>query len=115
MSEGRNREVRRLWESQEVQVSRLMRIRYGSIELPKKLPLGGWQELELNDVNYLREMVQLPREKETLLTKEKTSRSRERVKSAKIRRAVRRHAERALNPSSQKNRKPKPKQTKTRK
>lgn len=115
LREGRNREVRRLWESQDVQVSRLMRIRYGSIELPKKLPLGGWQELELNDVNYLREMVQLPRETETLVTKEKTSRARERVKSAKIRRAVRRHAERAHSPSNQKNRKPKPKQTKTRK
>ena len=53
--EGRNREVRRLWESQGIQVSRLIRIRYGNIKLMKNLPRGGWQEMELADVNYLRE------------------------------------------------------------
>ena len=58
LTEGRNREVRRLWESQGVQVSRLMRVRYGKIELPKRLPLGGWEELGLDEVNYLREAVQ---------------------------------------------------------
>lgn len=37
---GRNREVKRLWESQGVEVSRLIRIRYGSIELSNKIPPG---------------------------------------------------------------------------
>ena len=59
ITEGRNREVRRLWESQGVTVSRLKRVRYGDIFLEKALPRGGWVELELKDVNYLREMVDL--------------------------------------------------------
>lgn len=105
LTEGRNREVRRLWESQEVQVSRLMRVRYGEIELPKRLPLGGWAELPLEQVNYLRQAVQLPKEKQTVIKDEKISRTRERVKSAKIRRAIRKHTERTLKPK----RTPKPK------
>lgn len=62
LSEGRNREVRRLWESQEVRVSRLMRTRYGDIALKKGLPSGAWIELGLDEVNYLRTSVQLPKE-----------------------------------------------------
>jgi 23S rRNA pseudouridine2605 synthase len=44
--EGRNRLVRRLWESQGVQVSRLVRIRFGSIRLPRELAAGQWRMLE---------------------------------------------------------------------
>jgi 23S rRNA pseudouridine2605 synthase len=47
LTEGRNREVRRLWEAVGVQVSRLIRVRYGDIDLPKGIPRGGWTELEL--------------------------------------------------------------------
>ena len=65
LTEGRTREVRRLWESQGVQVSRLIRVRYGNIILNKKLPQGGWSELNLKEVNYLREMVGLAKETET--------------------------------------------------
>ncbi|EGA70344.1 16S rRNA uridine-516 pseudouridylate synthase [Vibrio sinaloensis DSM 21326] len=114
INEGRNREVRRLWESQETTVSRLKRVRYGDIYLDKKLPRGGWMELDLKQVNYLREMVELRPEKETLLDENKsnTSRKRERSRSQKIRRAVKRHEERvnsgggrSNNPSRRKPRK----------
>ena len=90
LMEGRNREVRRLWESQGIQVSRLIRIRYGNIKLMKNLPRGGWQEMELADVNYLRELVGLPPETETKLDMNK---QRRKPKTGKIRKAVKRYSE----------------------
>ena len=94
LSEGRNREVRRLWESQGVQVSRLIRLRYGPLSLQKRLPQGAWIELELSDVNALRKQVQLPAETETLvgindnkLNHTKLSRMRKSVKKHKDRNA----------------------------
>ncbi|MGB5324224.1 MAG: pseudouridine synthase [Pseudomonadales bacterium] len=46
LMEGRNREVRRLWESQGVQVSRLKRVRYGNIFMPSHLKQGQYTELD---------------------------------------------------------------------
>jgi 23S rRNA pseudouridine2605 synthase len=51
--EGRNREVRRLWESQELQVNRLKRVRFGEIFLPSKLSQGQWAELPADEVATL--------------------------------------------------------------
>jgi 23S rRNA pseudouridine2605 synthase len=51
LTEGRYREVRRLWESQGVQVSRLIRIRFGNIKLPKDLVAGKYVELDYNEIN----------------------------------------------------------------
>lgn len=50
LSEGRNREVRRLWESQGVQVSRLIRIRYGKLYMPRSLARGHFVELSKDAV-----------------------------------------------------------------
>src|SRR5690606_12601792 len=59
VKEGRNREVRRLWESQGCQVSRLKRIRYGSVELPQPLLRGQSQELSDDKVEALRRELKL--------------------------------------------------------
>lgn len=59
LTEGRNREVRRLWESQGYTVSRLIRIRFGEISLPRFLKLGMYTELEANDIELLMKSVNL--------------------------------------------------------
>lgn len=89
LTEGRNREVRRLWESQGVEVSRLIRIRYGNIKLEKGLPRGGWEEMGLEQVNYLRELVGLPAETET---KVDVTKNRRRTNIRQIRKAVKQHS-----------------------
>lgn len=53
VKEGRNRVVRRLWESQGLDVSSLKRVRFGSIILPKSLRRGQWAELSEEDVSDL--------------------------------------------------------------
>lgn len=58
--EGRNRIVRRLWESQGVQVSRLKRVRYGSIFLPSRLKQGRFEELPAEQVVQLYQAAGLP-------------------------------------------------------
>ncbi|NCT56458.1 MAG: pseudouridine synthase [Legionella sp.] len=50
LTEGRNREVRRLWESQGLEVSRLTRIRYGSLTMPRFLSRGKHMELSSDEV-----------------------------------------------------------------
>ena len=60
LMEGRNREVRRLWESQGLTVSRLKRVRYGEVFLPSKLKKGQWLELPQRDVDVIYDMAGLP-------------------------------------------------------
>jgi 23S rRNA pseudouridine2605 synthase len=54
--EGRNREVRRMWESQGLMVSRLKRIRYGNVELPRGLLKGQSEILDPPQVKLLRDL-----------------------------------------------------------
>ena len=53
ISEGRNREVRRMLESVGHAVSRLIRIRYGAMVLPRGLKRGAWMELDDSDIQSL--------------------------------------------------------------
>jgi 23S rRNA pseudouridine2605 synthase len=61
VSEGRNRLVRRLWEAQEVIVSRLMRVRYGPVVLPERLKTGAIYELTDKELDLLFDFAGLQR------------------------------------------------------
>ena len=57
MKEGRNREVRRLWESQGLQANRLIRTRFGTIKLPRDLKEGQYKELSESEVQQLYKLI----------------------------------------------------------
>ena len=68
VSEGRNRLVRRLWESQEVVVSRLMRVRYGPVVLPERLKARTFYELTDKELDLLFEFAGLERSEPAMTT-----------------------------------------------
>jgi len=53
LKEGRNREVRRMFEALHLMVGRLMRVRFGMIDLPPRLKRGQFLELEPTAVNQV--------------------------------------------------------------
>ena len=59
LMEGKNREVRRLWESQGYTVSRLKRVRFGSFFVPSLVKAGQWTDLKPKDVRELYAMAGL--------------------------------------------------------
>jgi 23S rRNA pseudouridine2605 synthase len=63
VSEGRNRLVRRLWESQNVTVSRLMRVRYGPVVLPERLKTQAHYEINDKELELLFEFAGMVPEK----------------------------------------------------
>ena len=60
IGEGRNREVRRMFEAVGHAVSRLIRIRYGAVMLPRGLKRGVWVELDEGDIQRLGAAAGLP-------------------------------------------------------
>lgn len=58
--EGRNREVRRLWESQDLRVSRLKRVRFGPIVIPPFVKPGQWIDLSEKEKAELHRRAGLP-------------------------------------------------------
>ena len=56
ITEGRNREVRKLFDSVGLTVSRLIRIRYGTVVLPHGLKRGAWVDLHTDDVQIIRQL-----------------------------------------------------------
>jgi 23S rRNA pseudouridine2605 synthase len=60
IQEGRNREVRRMWQSQNVTVSRLIRTRFGPVTLPRSLRQGRYGDLDDADIEALYAAAGLP-------------------------------------------------------
>lgn len=77
LMEGKNREVRRLWEAQGCRVSRLKRVRYGQILIPSYVRMGQWVELGLGETTLLCEAAGIkPPTKKTLTRNEFNQRER---------------------------------------
>lgn len=82
LMEGRNREVRRLWESQNLKVSRLKRVRYGPVFLPPRLKQGQWQDMTAEMIEALYQLTNLPAPAQVgIAPQEKLQREREQRKN----------------------------------
>lgn len=57
LMEGRNREVRKLWESQDLKVSRLKRVRFGPLFIPSTVSRGRFRELGKPEIEKLLKLV----------------------------------------------------------
>ncbi len=102
LMESKNREVRRLWESQGIAVSRLKRVRYGCIFMPSNVPVGTWVELGQREVNDLADLVGIERKQ----TKRMVGREKEQFQRVAKRQKIRQQA------TARKTSAPKPRQKK---
>jgi len=83
LNEGRNREVRRLWESQDLIVSRLRRIRYANVELKRSLRAGQYELMNIRDMRKLYEVVGMELDEDNFLPKKEYTSRKERNKKFK--------------------------------
>lgn len=81
--EGRNREVRRLWESQGLTVSRLKRVRYGTIVLTQRIRQGCTTELNAKEIASLEDMLN-PNEQTLENAEEKPTKKFDKKPNAKL-------------------------------
>jgi len=86
LKEGRNREVRRMWEAFDIQVSRLHRIKFGPFELPRALKRGRWRELTPQELSEFESLTGLKPTKANKVIRNDTSKQRlnKRLKARKI-------------------------------
>ena len=56
---GKNREVRKIWGTQKLTVTRLMRLRYGPIIMPENLKPGGWKKFSKKEVAKLQNLLKI--------------------------------------------------------
>jgi 23S rRNA pseudouridine2605 synthase len=89
IGEGRNREVRRLWESQGVDVSRLKRVRYGDIQVPSYVRSGEWVELEPKEVKAISKKLGMKVDVDWSITPEESHRFKRQVRKLRSRGAAR--------------------------
>lgn len=95
LTEGRNREVRRLWESQGLMVSRLKRVRFGSVTIPPVVRRGQYADLGSEDIAALYALVGLvPREAYVETTDDRLKLERQRRKQVRTRQQKRTVAKR---------------------
>lgn len=92
LKEGRQREVRRLWESQGLQVSRLTRVRYGCVTLRRGLRAGHFEDVTEKDVAALLVLAKVipvvvaPEEKKSARVTKKPALAFRKMKSAQVNR-----------------------------
>ncbi len=85
LTEGRNREIRRLFESCGFMVSRLKRVRFGPVVLPSRLPRGRHEALSHEDVRALYKLLKLPAPKrQTPDKRQRKGEARKREKQASV-------------------------------
>lgn len=89
LKEGRNREVRRMWEAVGLKVSRLIRVRFGPVTLPRMVRPGRWEELDPEVLTTLLETVGLPPDEPRPYHKQKKPRAEN--STTRARPAVQRH------------------------
>lgn len=56
---GKNREVRKIWDTQKLTVNRLIRLRYGPIIMPDNLKPGGWKKFSKKEVTKLQDLLKI--------------------------------------------------------